>query len=179
MAIYQSFDVKKICTFPTHVRRSNSKLEVLRCESYLNGIISWNQDGADDCLDFTINFDCYIYGIFVFGSIQYSGQHEVNINILNGYTVLDSTSTKLNSVEGKQYYPINLANPLRILKNIRYTIKLNMKGNICFSGTGYKTVVKIDDGSTVTFTDSAVSPYRTNSTRGQIPGIILSRTYYR
>jgi hypothetical protein len=145
----------------------------------LNNIISWNQDGADDCLDFTINFDCYIYGIIVFGSIQYSGQHEVNINILNGSAVLDSTSTKLNSVKGYQFYPINLANPLRILKNIRYTIKLNMKGNICFSGTGYKTVVKIDDGSTVTFTDSELSPHRTNNTRGQIPGIILSRSYYR
>ena len=158
---------------------SNAKLKVLRCESYLNNIISWNQDGADDCLDFTINFDCYIYGIIVFGSIQYSGQHEVNINILNGSAVLDSTSTKLNSVKGYQFYPINLANPLRILKNIRYTIKLNMKGNICFSGTGYKTVVKIDDGSTVTFTDSESSQNGTNSTTGQIPGIILSRHYVR
>jgi hypothetical protein len=67
------------------------------CLSYLNENISWNQDGAEDFLDFTTNGDCYIYGIFVFGSNQYSGQHEVNINILNGSGILGSTSTKLNS----------------------------------------------------------------------------------
>ena len=176
--IYQSFDGKVIDTFPTYVRLklSNAELKVLRCKSHLKTNSSWNQDGADDCLDFTTNFDCYIYGIFVFGSNQHSGQHEVNINILTGSGILGSTSTQFNSVEGYTFYPINLAKPLRILKNIRYTIKLNMKGNMCFSGTGYKTVVKIDDGLTVTFTDSELSPYRTSSTRGQIPGIILSRS---
>jgi hypothetical protein len=40
---------------------------------------------------------------------------------------------------------MDLAEPLRILKNITYTIKLNMKGNSCFDGKDYKSVVKIDD----------------------------------
>ena len=140
--IYQS---SVIYTFPTNMRLSNSMLNIWRCISYLNENISWNQDGTDDCLDFTTNVDCYIYGIFVFGSNQYSGQHEVNINILNGPTLLGSTNTKLNSVEGTYYYPINLDKPLRISKNIRYTIELNMKGNNCFCGKDLQAVVKIYD----------------------------------
>ena len=156
-----------------------SKLEVWRCETNLNTSNAWNHSGGDDCLDFTTNFDCSIFGINVFGSKQYSGHHDVNINILNGYTHLGSTSTKLNSVPGKQSYPIDLAEPIRILKNITHTIKLNMKGNSCFSGKDYNTVVKIDDGSTVTFTDSELSTNGTERTRGQIPAIILSRHYFR
>jgi hypothetical protein len=166
--IYQSFDGKVIDTFSTNVRLFN-----------LNKNISWNNDGVDECLHFTTNFDCYIYEIFVFRSNQYSGKHEVNINILNDSAVLDSTSTQLNSVVGKQYYEINLANPLRILNNIRYTIKLNMKVISASVVTNYKTIVKIDNGSTFTFTDSALSLHRTNSISGQIPGIILSRSYIR
>ena len=126
--IFQSFHDKSIYTFPTNMRL----LEVWRFDSNLNKSNSWNHKEADDCLDFTTNFDCYIFGVTVFGSKQYSGQHDVKINILSGFTILGSTSTKLYSVEGKELYPINLAKPLRILKNIRYTIKLNMKGDRCF-----------------------------------------------
>ena len=126
--IFQSFHDKSIYTFPANMRL----LEVWRFDSNLNKSNSWNHNEADDCLDFTTNFDCYIFRVTVFGSKQYSGQHYVNINILSGFTILGSTSTKLCSVEGSELYPINLAEPLRILKNIRYTIKLNMKGDRCF-----------------------------------------------
>ena len=177
--IFLSFDGKQIYTFPANMRLPISKLEVWRCESNLNTSEPWDHNGEDDCLDFTTNFDCSIVGINVFGSTQYSGHHEVNINILNGSTHLGSTRTKLKHVPGKQLYPLDLAEPIRILKNIAYTIKLNMKGNSCFRGKDYKTVVKIDDGSTVTFTDSESSKNGTNSTTGQIPGIILSRHYVR
>jgi len=160
------------------VRHYYSKLEVWRCESDLNTINILCQKGADDCLDFTSNFDCYIFGVIVFGSTQYFRQHDVNINILNDSTILGSTSTKLNSVPGKESYPIDLAEPLRILKNITYTIKLNMKGYSCFSGTYCKTVVKIDDDAWVTFTNSSLSTNGISSTQGQIPCIILSRSYF-
>ena len=176
--IFQSFHDKPIDTFPSIVRFSNSKQEVWRCLADVKSG-SWNHHGKDDCLNFTTSCDCYIYGIIVFGSQQCSGQHDVNINILNDSTPLGSTSTKLNSVPGKISYPIDLTEPLRILKNITYTIQLNIKGNTCFCGTGYKTVVRIDDDARVTFTDSSSSPNETNSTRGQIPGIILSRGYFR
>ena len=177
--IFQSFHDKPICTFPANLRLSMSNLEVRRCETYLNKNSTWTHNGRDDCLDFTANFDCYIYGIIVFGSTQYSGQHEVNINILNRFTIQGSTSTKLNSVPRKESYSVDLAEPLRILKNIRYTIKLNMKGDDCFCGKDYQTVVKIYDDSSVTFTDSSSSPNATDTTGGQIPGIILSRPYLR
>jgi hypothetical protein len=176
--IFQSFHDKPIDTFPSIVRFSNSKQEVWRCLADVESG-SWNHHGKDDCLNFTTSCDCYIYGIIVFGSQQCSGQHDVNINILNDSTPLGSTSTKLNSVPGKISYPIDLTEPLRILKNITYTIQLNIKGNTCFSGTDYQTVVRIDDDACVTFTDSASSTNGTNSTDGQIPGIILSRGYFR
>jgi hypothetical protein len=85
---------------PVNIRLSMSKLEVCRFETYLDKNRTWTHGGPDDCLDFTANFDCYINGIIVFGSKQYSGQHEVNINILNDSIILGSTSTKLNSVPG-------------------------------------------------------------------------------
>jgi BTB/POZ domain-containing protein 1/2 len=175
--IFQSFDGKLIDTFPASVRLSNSKLEVWRCESCIGS--SWGHNGPDDGIDFTTSCDCYIYGIIVFGSNHYSGQHDVNINILNGSILLSSTSKKLISVPGKESYPIELAEPLRILKTIMYTIKLNMKGNSCFNGKDYKQVVKIDDDSSVTFNNSSFSMNGTNSTIGQIPGIILSCSYFR
>ena len=78
----------------------------------------------------------------------------------------------------KELYPINLAKPLRSLKTIRYTIKLNMKGDRCFRWKDNKTVVIIDDDAPVTFTDSVTSPNKTSSRQGQIPGIILSRSYF-
>jgi hypothetical protein len=165
---------KSIYTFPANMRL----LEVWRFDSNLNKSSSWNHKEADDCLDFTTNFDCYIFGVTVFGSKQYSGQHDVKINILSGFTILGSTSTKLYSVEGKELYPINLAKPLRILKNSRYTIKLNMKGDRCFRWKDNKTVVIIDDDARVTFTDSVTSPNKTSSRQGQNPGIILSRSYF-
>ena len=174
--IYQSMDGKLIDTFPDNMRLS--KPEVWRCESDVKNS-PWAHRGPEDCLDFTTSCDCYIYGIIVFGSSEYSGQHDVNITILNGSTLLGSTSTKLNSVPGKESYPIDLAEPLRILKNITYTIKLNMMGEGCFRGKDYKTVVKIYHNSSVTFTNSLSSPNATNSTQGQVPGIILSRSYFR
>jgi len=140
LEIYQSFDGKVIDTFPTNIRLSNSTLNIWRCKSYLNEHISWNQDGADDCLDFTTN---------------------------------------VKNIMGKYYYPINLAKPLRISKNIRYTIKLNMKGNNCFYGKDLQSVVNIYDDLSVTFTDSSSSLNGTSSTGGQIPGIILSQPYFR
>jgi hypothetical protein len=175
--IFQSFDGKLIDTFPASVRLSNSKLEVWRCESCIGS--SWGHPGADDGIDFTTSCDCYIYGIIVFGSTQYAGQHDVNINILNGSILLGSTNKKLTSVPGKESYPIELAEPLRILKTIRYTIQLNMKGKSCFTGKDYRTVVKIDDDSSVTFSNSLLSTNGTHNTIGQIPGIILSRCYFR
>jgi hypothetical protein len=66
------------------MRLSNSKLEVWRCESDSFKCIRWNHNDLDHCLDLSTNIDCYIYGIIVFGSTQYSGQHDVNIKILNG-----------------------------------------------------------------------------------------------
>jgi hypothetical protein len=125
-----------------------SRLEVWRCESHLNSDLYWGQNGVDDCLDFTTNLDCYIFGINVFGSTQYSGQHDVNVNISEGSTILGSTSKKINSVPGKESYPIDFIEPLRILKNTTYSITLNMKGANCFTGTDYKAIVKIDDDLT-------------------------------
>ena len=177
--IFQSLHGKLIDTFPTNMRLPISKLEVWRCESYLNNDRNWCQNGEDDCLDFTTNLDCYILGINVFGSRQYSGQHDVNVNISDGSTILGSTSQKINSVSGKESYPLDFIEPLRILKNITYRITLNMKGANCFSGTDYKAIVKIDDDSSVTFTNSSSSPNETSSSKGQIPGIILSRPYFR
>jgi hypothetical protein len=66
--IFQSFHDKPICTFPANMRLSMSMLEVCRFETYLDKSNTWTHDGPDDCLDFTANFDCYIYGIIVFGS---------------------------------------------------------------------------------------------------------------
>ena len=177
--IYQSLDGKSIDTFPANMRLPISKLEVWRCESYLNNDLHWGQNGEDDCLDFTTNLNCYIVGINVFGSTQYSGQHDVNINISDGSTILGSTSKKINSVPEKRSYPIYFIEPLRILKNIKYRIKLNMKGDNCCSGTDYQTIVNIDDDSSVTFTDSSSSRNGTSSKGGQIPGIILSQPYVR
>ena len=171
--IFQSFHDKQICTFPENMRLYKSKLDVWRCEANFDKDTSWNHNGLDDCLDFTISCDCYIFGINVFGSKQYSGQHDVNINILKGSTILGSTSTKLNSVPSKESYPIDLAELLRIYINITYTIKLKMKGNSCFNGKDYKTVVQIDDGSSVTFTNLSLSKNGTSTTGGQIPGIIV------
>jgi hypothetical protein len=59
-------------------------------------------------------------------------QHFIVFVISFGSAILGLTSTKLTSVPGKESYPMDLAEPLRILKNITYTIKLNMKGNSCF-----------------------------------------------
>ena len=174
LEIYQSMNGKLIVTFSDKMRLY--ELKVWRCESDVESNY-WAHRSADDCLDFTTSFDCYINGIIVFGSSTYSGQHDVNITILNGSTLLASTSTKLNSVPGKESYPIDLAEPLRIVQNSTYTIKLNMMGEHCFGGKDYKTVVKISDDSCVTFTDSSSSPNATTSTTGQIPGIILS--YFR
>lgn len=54
-----------------------------------------------------------------------------------------------------------------------------MKGNPCFNGKGYKTVVKIDDDSSVTFTKSSLSKNGTSDTGGQIPVIILIQPDFR
>jgi len=126
--IFQSFDGKPIYTFPANMRLPISKLEVWRRESNLNTSNSWNHNGADDCLDFTTNFDCCIFGINVFGSKPYSGHHDVTINILNGSILLGLTSTKLNSVPGKGSYPIDLAEPLRILKKYYVHDKIKCGG---------------------------------------------------
>ena len=177
--IFQSLDGKLIDTFPRNMRLLISRLEVWRCESHLNSDLYWGQNGVDDCLDFTTNLDCYIFGINVFGSTQYSGQHDVNVNISEGSTILGSTSKKINSVPGKESYPIDFIEPLRILKNTTYSITLNMKGANCFTGTDYKAIVKIDDDSSVTFKNSSSSLNGTDISKGQIPGIILSRPDFR
>jgi BTB/POZ domain-containing protein 3/6 len=179
VAIHHSFNGMLIDTFPAYMRLPISKQKVWRCETSFNKDCFWVQNGEDECLDFTTNFDCYIFGINVFGSKEYSGQHDVNINISDGSTILGSTSKKINSVPGTESYPIDFIEPLQILKNITYTIKLNMKGDICFSGTDYKANVILDHDSSVTFTDSPTTPYGTSSSRGQIPGIILSQPYVR
>jgi hypothetical protein len=54
-----------------------------------------------------------------------------------------------------------------------------MKGANCFTGTDYKAIVKIDDDSSVTFKNSSSSLNGTNISKGQIPGIILSRPDFR
>ena len=175
LEIYQSFDgISGIDTFPGNMRLYNAKL-VWRCKVNLRRQNVWKHDGADDCLDFTLSYDCDIYGILVYGSKQYSEQHYVKISILNGSTILGSAFTKLTSVPEKNVYPIYLPEPLRILANSTYTIKLNMKGGSCFCGKNYKTEVKRDDDACVTFTNSSSSPNGTNITSGQIPAIILSR----
>ena len=61
--IFQSFHDKSIYTFPANM----CLLEVWRFDSNLNKSNSWNHNEADDCLDFTTNFACYIFGVTVFG----------------------------------------------------------------------------------------------------------------
>ena len=87
LAIYQSFNGMVIDTFPANMRLPISKQKVWRCETSFNIDCPWGHNGLDDCLDFTTNIDCYIFGINVFGSMQYSGQHDVNINISDGSTI--------------------------------------------------------------------------------------------
>jgi len=174
LEIYRSFDgISGIGTFPGNKRLNDAKV-VWRCKVNLQKKKFWRHDGVSDCLDFTLSYDCDIYGILVYGSKQYSGQHYVKISILNGSTILSSAFTKLTSVPGKEVYPIYLPEPLRIFTNSTYTIQLNMERNTCFCGKDFKTVVKTDDVR-VTFTKSSSSPNGTNDTSGQIPAIILSR----
>jgi hypothetical protein len=57
---------------------------------------------------------------------------------------------------------------------------LNMVKNISHEQTFYNSaIVKIDDDSSVTFKNSSSSLNGTNISKGQIPGIILSRPDFR
>jgi hypothetical protein len=175
--VYQSLDDEEIDVFPTKWRnKEHMEHKVcLRCDTSNSGF--WIHDGENDCLDFTTNLDCIMLGVNVFGSMTYSGKHDINLNILNSPDVLRFIETVLYSEEEQEIYPVMFKKPLLVKKNTRYTIKLNMKGPKAFNGISYIKIVALNELS-VTFLSSLVpSVNDTNENQGHIPGIIISHIY--
>ena len=112
---FQSPVKKKIakCDIATTAR---SFIKVcLRCDTSYSGF--WNDDGGNDCLDFTTNLDCIMLVINVFGSSTCSGKHDINLTILNSSDVLRSIETVLYSEEGQEIYPVMFEKPLLVKNN--------------------------------------------------------------
>jgi len=103
LKVYQSFDGEEVDMFPTKMRTMEATV-CLRCDTDHSD--DWNQEGENDCLDFTTNLDCIISGIYVFGSTTYSGKHDTSLTILKSSDVLRSIETVLCSEKGMEMYPV-------------------------------------------------------------------------
>jgi NAD-dependent SIR2 family protein deacetylase len=149
--VYQSLDDEEIDVFPTKWRNKEHMEHKVcpRCDTSNLGF--WIHDGENDCLDFTTNLDCIMLGINVFGSMTYSGKHDINLTILNSPDVLRFIETVLYSEEGQEIYPVMFKTPLLVKKNTRYTIKLNMKGPKAFNGKSYIKIVALNELSVTIF----------------------------
>jgi hypothetical protein len=64
----------------------------------------------------------------VLGSNNYSGKHDIRLNILKSSDVLRSIKTALYSEKGQKIYLVMFGKSLLVKKNTRYTKQLNMKG---------------------------------------------------
>jgi len=174
--VYQSLDDEEITVFPTK-RRKIEQVVCRRCDTSHKNAMGWQQNGANDCLYFTIDIDCIILGVNVFGSMTYSGKHDVSLNILKSSEVLRSIKTVLYSKQGQEMYPVMFDKPLLVKKNTIHQIQLNMKGPNTFTGESYKRIVSLNELS-VTFSGSlSQSAISTNANQGQIPGIIIQHIY--
>jgi len=174
--VYQSLDDEELAVFPTK-RRNIEHVVCRRCDTSIKNSVGWEQNGTNDCLDFTTNLDCIILGVNVFGSNTYSGKHDISLNILKSSDVLRSIETVLYSEKGQEMYPVMFEKPLLVKKNTRYTIQLNMKGPKAFTGESYKRIVSLNELSVTFLNSSLTSPNHTKETRGQIPGIIIQHIY--
>jgi hypothetical protein len=114
-------------------------------------------------------------GINVFGSNTYSGNHDINLTVLNPYkTVLESIKTSFYSKKGREMYPVMLEKPIHLTKQIRYKLHLNMKGPYTFSGKSYKEIVWFNELSVTFFNSNKLPRNQTDKDQGQIPVFPLS-----
>ncbi|VDI53798.1 BTB/POZ domain-containing protein 6-like [Mytilus galloprovincialis] len=170
--VFQSFDGINVEKFPSKLRLPNP-VKFYRCIAN-EGHQSWTLDGSVDSIEFSTDFDGLLLGIIVFGSKDYKGDHDITVKIIQFFTVLTSTTTSISSKEGQEIYDIMFIDPVKLTKNVRYTIQLCMKGPKTFTGKNYATRIMEDDLS-VTFSFGVSSLNGTNETSGQIPGIIVGR----
>ena len=178
LKVYQSFDDEEVDMFPTK-RRCMERVVCRRCDPNTKNLSGWEYSGLDDCLDFTTNLDIIMLGINVFGSISYSGKHDISLTILRSSEVLRSINTCLYSKKGQEIYPVMLDKPLRVKNNTRYRIQLNMKGPKAFTGKYYTASVELEE-LYVTFSNPSLSStFSTRGKMGQIPGIIMQHIYIR
>lgn len=170
--VFQSYDGRKVEAFSSKLRLENP-VRFYRCD--LNeGKTSWTQDGSVDSIEFSADFNGLLLGIIVFGSKEYKGNHDVSVKIIQFFTVLTSTTTTVMSKEGQEMYDVMFIEPIKINKNVRYTIQLTMTGPRTFTGQNYATTITKDD-LTVKFAFGISSLNGTNETSGQIPGVIMGR----
>ena len=173
LIVYQSFDDDM---FPTK-RRSMERVVCCRCDLDTYNLSGREHSGLNDCLDFITNLGVIMLGIKVFGSISYWVKHDISLTILKSSEVLRSINTCLYSTKGQEIYPVLFDKPLCVKEDTRYTIQLNMKGQIFFTGKHYRATI-LSKKLSVTFSNSSFSSTNSISVNmGQISGIIIQHIY--
>jgi len=137
---------------------------------------SWDHYlGCLDAISFHLSDFMHIHGIGIYGCVEGATDYSVTLQLLDQTTsVLKSTEQTIATDHMKDVYDVMFKVPHRLQPETIYTVTAGIKGLMAKKGIGGQKEVQLN-GITVTFIASDKSENGTNTDRGQIPCLFLSK----
>ena len=172
VAINAKDKLQDLVTLPD--RRSPNYGSIARVTRFGSCSGEWKQNGPADAISFTVSRSVILYGIQIYGTAR--GQEMFTVKVY----IYDDTKEEIRKTDAtiytntsKQKYDVYLSEPVRIPSKRVFTILVLIKGGPTRKGIDGESVKK-ENGVTFEFISSNKSSNGTDTTVGQIPGLLFS-----
>ena len=138
---------------------------------------SWYCGGEPDAIAFTSSQIIWLHGALVYGSYIGDGNYDITYSVYDASErELSQMRTEIKTSEHQLTYILMLDEPLKILKDMKYTLLVkvtNPDGIDTYQGKDGATSVNVGNVK-FTFAKSKFSRNGTDVKMGQIPGLLFS-----
>lgn len=131
--------------------------------------------GNADTISFISSKDAKLHEVFIYGSCQHGAMYQVKLCILEeGDNKVYEKNFELQTDGYQKTYPVTIGPPLKIKKDVCYTLLMVMTGPVSYYGQkGLDTLTT--DGMTVTFLPNEQGLNGTNIQQGQFNCLVFEK----
>ncbi|OWF48237.1 BTB/POZ domain-containing protein 2-like [Mizuhopecten yessoensis] len=135
--------------------------------------------GNADAISFMLSEDARLHEVLVYGSCQSEGLYKIDIKVIeDGDRQLCRKQIDLETDGFTKTYPIEIAPPMMMSKNMCYTLLMVMVGPASYFGEK-GVIAKQQEGLTITFLPNEKGLNGTNIKQGQFNSLVFKKTRSR
>ncbi|XP_071176064.1 E3 ubiquitin-protein ligase TRIM56-like [Mytilus edulis] len=148
-------------------------LEILSCCRFGNSNGPWTVTGTTDAIYFSLSKGIELCGLLSYVCLDGLSTCEVTATVKHNTTDLIVVTDTIDcKVAENKMVKIEFKKPIKLLANNKYHVGVVMQGPDCYAGIDGQTVVD-SHGVVFTFAKSPLCNNGTNTSDGQIPGLLF------